>query len=110
MTQSDEAIRTELLRRKEALKEVRAQSEEARQTVTLDQQSVGRLSRMDALQGQAMAQETERRRVLELKRIEAALSRLDAGEYGFCIKCGEEIEPARLKLDAAAPACIACAK
>ena len=31
---------------------------EGQKTVILDQQSVGRLSRMDALQGQAMAQAT----------------------------------------------------
>tara|TARA_R110000824_G_scaffold155226_7_gene327877 strand:- start:37735 stop:37944 length:210 start_codon:yes stop_codon:yes gene_type:complete len=35
---------------------------EARATVTLNQQSVGRLSRMDAMLGQAMAQAAERHR------------------------------------------------
>ena len=44
--------------------------------VELDQTSVGRLSRMDAMQVQAMAQETERRRHLDLQRVQAALERL----------------------------------
>jgi DnaK suppressor protein len=62
--------------------EASASATEAAATVTLDQQSVGRLSRIDALQGQAMAQETARRRAVDLVRIDAALARLDAGTYG----------------------------
>jgi len=79
-------------------------------TVALDQTRVGRLSRMDALQGQAMAQETERRRKFELQRIEAALKRLDTDEYGYCLTCGDEISVRRLELDPAATVCIDCAR
>lgn len=75
---------------------------EATEPVKLDQSSVGRLSRMDAMERQAMAQETARRRAQELQRIEAALRRMDDGEYGFCIKTGEPIPRARLELDPAA--------
>ena len=78
--------------------------------VELDQQRVGRLSRMDALQGQAMAQETARRRAVELQRIDAALARIDAGDYGYCARCDEPIEPPRLGLDPATPLCVACAR
>lgn len=78
--------------------------------VMLDQQSVGRLSRMDALQRQAMAQETARRRALERRRITAALARIDEGEYGWCARCGEEIAPERLALDPAVALCRACAR
>ncbi len=70
--------------------------------VQLDQTSVGRLSRMDAMQRQAMAQETERRRHSDLRRIEAALKRIEEGEYGYCISSGEPIPRARLELDPAA--------
>ena len=80
-----------------------------RAPVELDQQSVGRLSRMDALQVQAMAMETSRRRAGELKRIAAALTRMQAGEYGYCVECGEEIAVRRLELDPATPLCIHCA-
>ena len=69
--------------------------------VQLDQTSVGRLSRMDAMQRQAMAQETERRRHNDLRRIEAALDRISSGEYGYCISTGEPIPKARLELDPA---------
>ena len=70
--------------------------------VELDQTSVGRLSRMDAIQRQAMAQETERRRRNELRKIEAAIDRIVEGEYGYCISTGELIPRARLDLDPAA--------
>ena len=84
-------------------------SSESRDTVALDQQSVGRLSRMDALQGQAMALATEERREQARVRIEAALCRIEAGEYGLCLKCEEKIDIRRLELDPAAPFCLACA-
>ncbi|MEL6965344.1 MAG: TraR/DksA C4-type zinc finger protein [Pseudomonadota bacterium] len=77
--------------------------------VELDQTRVGRLSRMDALQHQAMAQETERRRQQELTRIDAALVRLRNGSYGDCLECGEPIANKRLDLDPSVLYCIACA-
>lgn len=70
--------------------------------VQLDQTSVGRLSRMDAIQRQAMAQETERRRHNDLRRIAAALRRIEDGEYGYCVSSGDPIPRARLELDPAA--------
>ena len=64
---------------------------------------------MDALQGQAMAVETERRRGVGIARIDAALARIDEGEYGACVTCGADIAAKRLELDPAAAVCIACA-
>lgn len=84
-------------------------SKESRGTVTLDQQSVGRLSRMDALQGQAMAQASERRRFRDLIRIDEALQRLRDGDYGYCVECDEEIAEKRLEVDPAAALCVNCA-
>ncbi len=86
-----------------------AQTEGERAPVELDQQAVGRLSRMDALQVQAMALETSRRRAVELRRIAAALARIDEGDYGTCLECGEKIALRRLELAPAAPLCIGCA-
>ncbi len=95
--------------RRSELLDIAAASDEARAPVELDQSRVGRLSRMDALQVQAMSLETERRRSQEIRRIDAALARLEADEFGDCLRCGEEIEPARLQLDPAAPLCFDCA-
>ncbi|MCG8491530.1 MAG: TraR/DksA family transcriptional regulator [Sneathiellales bacterium] len=99
-----------LLEEKKAeLQSIMEAAEEDQKPVELDQTRVGRLSRMDALQGQALARETIRRRKNELARIEAALARLKSGDYGYCVRCDEEISTKRLKLDPSAPLCIDCA-
>jgi len=105
----DAAVRRVLTERRAELEALIAGSKEARQAVELDQTKVGRLSRMDAIQGQAMALETDRRRQVELQRIDSALKRLEAGDYGVCVRCGEEIAPARLGFDPAATVCVDCA-
>ena len=84
-------------------------SESERRPVTLDQTMVGRLSRMDAMQSQALAIETERRRSIEIKRIDAALERINGGEFGYCGVCGEFIGSKRLENDPTVVACIICA-
>ncbi len=86
-----------------------ALSPDSRAPVELDQQSVGRLSRMDALQQQAMAQAAERARKRDLMRIEMAERRLKDGDYGFCDDCGEEIPDGRLAIDPMAERCVKCA-
>ena len=83
---------------------------EAAETVELDQQRVGRVSRMDAMQQQAMGKESERRRKLALRRIAAALVRLDDGEFGYCLRCDQNIAQERLHVDPAATLCIDCAR
>ena len=103
------AFAARLLALRAELAETSAQSATSRQPVELDQTTVGRISRMDALQGQAMAVETERRRGVEMARIDAALIRLDEGGYGACVTCGEDIAARRLELDPAAAVCITCA-
>ncbi len=83
--------------------------QQAQSIVTLDQQAVGRLSRMDALQNQAMAKAQQARRDLEVQRLNAALARIAEGEYGTCEDCGDLIPHGRLKLDLAASKCVSCA-
>lgn len=80
-----------------------------RAPVELDQQSVGRLSRMDAMQQQAMASAQSRRRAGRLRAIEAALKRIETDDFGWCETCGEAIPPGRLDLDPCAPRCVDCA-
>lgn len=81
-----------------------------RKPVELDQQSVGRLSRMDALQGQAMAAAVETRRGQRRVALTAALRRMDEGEFGWCANCGSFIGTGRLDVDPAVMICIACAQ
>lgn len=77
--------------------------------VELDQTSVGRLSRMDAMQVQAMAVAEGTRRKQALRRIDAAFERLESGDYGYCVSCDEPIAEKRLELDPATATCIRCA-
>ena len=102
-------FRVLLLKTREELRVLQDTRQAAAATVELDQSSVGRLSRMDALQQQAMAQDGRQRAELALRRIEAALRRCDEGSYGECLECGEPIDPRRLELDPAATLCIGCA-
>ena len=70
-------------------------AKESVKPVALDQASVGRLSRMDALQSQAMALAVERRRKDELNMTGAALKLIEDGDYGYCVSCGLLVEPIR---------------
>lgn len=81
------ALRASLVARLEDLLAASETTAGTRRPVELDQTSVGRLSRMDAMQGQALAVATERRRHEEMQRVEAAIKRIDKGEYGTCIAC-----------------------
>lgn len=103
-------VKDQLNNRRTVLEELCAAAKISLATVDLDQSRVGRLSRMDAMQMQAMAQEEDRRRKVELVRIEAALQRLEAGDYGYCIVCDETIRAKRLELDPSVPTCIQCAR
>ncbi len=110
----DAALRARYLPRLEAeLAALRAASSAAaddRRPVTLDQQSVGRLSRMDALQQQAMAAAQEARRQGRIRALLAALGRIRAGEFGWCDACGAFIGTRRLDADPAATRCVGCAR
>jgi len=109
MTIDLDAARKALLARRQELTALSEMSADSREAVALDQQSVGRLSRIDAMQAQAMAKANERQRRVELSRIDSALRRIDEDEYGYCQKCGEEIAEKRLAVDPAASFCVDCA-
>ena len=103
-------LRGVIAKRLRSLDQEDALGADNRATVELDQQSVGRLSRMDALQGQAMAKAHHARHAAERHRLMRALARMDEGEFGYCEDCGDAIAPARLDSDPAAPLCISCAR
>ena len=106
---TEDEARAALIARQDQLAKEDAANADSRDTVELQQDSVGRLSRMDAMQQQAMAQAQERRRAAERTRIKAALERLDEGEWGYCLTCGEEIAEARLRHDPSVAVCVGCA-
>lgn len=83
-------------------------SEEASKTVALDT-SIGRLSRMDAMQSQQMALELRRRQQNQLQRVESALQRIDKGSFGKCGRCHGDIADDRLTIQPDAVLCVRCA-
>jgi len=101
--------RDRLLKLRAELQSVAESGDESASIVELDQTKVGRLSRMDAMQAQAMAKASAQRREQMLRRIETALRRIDDGEYGFCKECDEPINPKRLEFDPTVTLCIECA-
>jgi DnaK suppressor protein len=44
----------------------------------------------------------------QLEQVEEALERFEQGTYGYCLDCGKEIDPARLKAIPSASLCIDC--
>lgn len=85
-------------------------TEADRRPVELDQQSVGRLSRMDSMQVQAMANAVEQRRRNRRSLIVRALARLDGGDFGHCLSCDEFVGLRRLEVDPASVLCVECAR
>lgn len=104
-----ERFRLKLLEEKQALGEKNDEADSATKPVELDQQSVGRLSRMDAMQGQAMAQATRQRQQQRMRQLVAALRRIDEDDYGYCEDCGKPVDPRRLEIDPATLFCLECA-
>jgi len=110
MREHDSHFKQQLLTLLRELSEVEASGDEAAATVELDQSTVGRLSRMDALQSQALAKEAQQRRTIQRQRIDSALSRIDKGTFGLCVACEERIDPKRLEFDPSIPLCFDCAQ
>lgn len=101
--------RNRLLDLRKKLQETGDTAGDSTKPVELDQCVIGRLSRMDALQQQAMSVEQQRRRKEGIKRINAALNRIENDDYGWCRDCGEEINEKRLGIDPATLYCVRCA-
>ena len=102
-------MREKLLNLRRELEKIAQSSGDSAAVVELDQARVGRLSRMDAMQAQAMAKASGERRDAMLRQIDAALQRIDDGVYGLCVDCDEPIREQRLEVDPTALRCIDCA-
>lgn len=103
-----EGFRKQLLESRAELRRLEGVALESTKPVELDQARVGRLSRMDAMQGQQMALEVARRRKQQLVKIEGALRRIELGTFGECHVCGEPIDLRRLAIDPTNTRCVGC--
>lgn len=105
--QRDE-LRGDLIRLQAELRTTSETTSQHAETVELDQAAVGRLSRIDAMQQQKMAEAQHRRNQLRLKQLAVALMAFNDDEYGDCKVCGEPIGYGRLKARPESPACVPC--
>ena len=109
MNSSDiEQCRQKLLRLRAELLDLEGSSREATQPMELDQTGTGCLSRRDAMQAQQMAEEGPRLRKRQLQKIDGALRRIEAGEYGKCFVCEEELDAPGLSIDPTTTRCENC--
>ncbi len=102
-------FKQQLLSQRDSLMASQELGQSATDTVILDQSSVGRVSRVDAMQSQSMAIETTRLRQQQLRQIVTALALIESGDYGFCAGCDNEIDPKRLAIDPSVTYCVPCA-
>ena len=84
-----------------------AKTEESAQAVAPDK-SLGRLSRMEAMQDQQLILEARRRKKLQKVEVLSALQRIENGQFGSCIFCGKPIAPERLAFAPEANTCVSC--
>ena len=78
--------------------------------VDLDQQLIGRLSRMDSIIDKEMSVAKLERQKLRLKQLEEALKNLENEDFGVCIDCGEDIEFKLIKSNPVVKKCFDCMK
>ncbi len=109
MDASLESLRLRLLAEQKQTIEAMQQARQSAAPVELDQSSIGRVSRIDAIQQQALAQGLLQRLDIRRRKIEAALTRFDSGTYGMCCACQGNIEPERLSADPTVVFCLECA-
>ena len=104
-----DALRQSIMDEIAELDRLRGLARDNRAPVELDEQSIGRLSRMDAMQQQAMHIANDTRRQHRYAALSAALKRMDDGDYGYCHQCDEMIGAGRLAIDPATMLCVQCA-
>lgn len=101
-------LRDELRSQLRRLERSMRTTDEASQPVELDQQAVGRLSRMDSLQNQHLTRNLQEREQVRYAALTRALERINEGIYGRCSRCGDPIPPGRLVIYPETEHCVPC--
>ena len=102
-----ERLRAALEALRDQLERSLAGSRDAARPVGLAE-PIGRLSRMDAMQQQKMAQASREGIAQRANQVRAALARFEDGTYGLCVSCEENVGFPRLQARPESPLCIAC--
>ncbi|WP_437557435.1 TraR/DksA family transcriptional regulator [Acidithiobacillus sulfuriphilus] len=72
----------------------------------LEVRDIGDDSVLDLVESLVLARDL--REAQALRAVNLALERIQAGTYGVCVDCGEEIPVARLRVESEAERCVAC--
>ena len=105
----EKKIKTLISKEIKSLKNKISQATKSSEIVFLYQSSVGRLSRIDAIQQQAIALNFKNRLLERKIKLEFALKRVLEKKFGYCCNCEEKIEKDRLSADIASVFCNFCA-
>ncbi|HSL83211.1 MAG TPA: TraR/DksA C4-type zinc finger protein [Thermoanaerobaculia bacterium] len=103
-----ESFRQRLLAAKAAAEALLARTAEDSRPIEASGSAIGRLTRMDAIQVQAMGQMSRAQLEVRLRQIDAALDSIAAGTYGLCRQCKGPIARQRLEALPEAPFCLDC--
>jgi DnaK suppressor protein len=103
-----QALKKQINQEVENLEEQLSINADAADPVILDQTSVGRISRIDAIQQQQLASSTRRQAQQRLTRLTQALKAISENRYGYCQQCDEPIGVKRLQVQPGAAFCLPC--
>ena len=106
-SQEIDGLRRSLQELEQELRRQLETAEDAARPVDLDE-PIGRVSRIDAIQQQSMAQANRGQARVRLQQVRAALERIADGDYGDCAQCGEPVGLARLQVRPETPFCVSC--
>ena len=71
--------------------------------------SIGRISRMDAINNKSVVEASLRNRKSKLSKLQLALSKINKPGFGMCTRCKSQINPKRLMLLPESDKCVRCA-
>lgn len=86
-----------------------AEYEELTKPVSPDD-SIGRVTRMDAIQNKSIAEAAFREARDKLNKLKYALSHVGDPEFGKCARCGQQIPIGRIMIRPESPYCVHCAR
>jgi len=71
--------------------------------------SIGRVSRMDAINNKSVVESSLRQSKSKLAKLKIALTKIDGPNFGKCMRCGKDIQEKRLMFLPQSDRCIHCA-
>ncbi|MFV1885167.1 MAG: TraR/DksA family transcriptional regulator [Balneola sp.] len=102
-----EQLKTIILQKISGLQKEIEELTELTKPIPLDA-SIGRVSRMDAINNKTINEAALRDKKRVLKRLQRILESSDSKEFGLCQKCGKEIAFGRLEFMPHTSRCITC--